>query len=188
MLQSWSEHRFRYRTAGIVFKQRTSDGFEIANGPPRPPKQLTEKQGFCPHAGAMRAFHMMPAACLALAATAAGGGVAHADSMTIHLSGYVPERCSGSLILSGEGSVVKSGAIQTECNTAYSVEMVYPAELGPISVLYKGRTYHGRDGQVLLSARSEPSVGQEPVRIVLASAQAAAAPAAFAVVLSAQGL
>ncbi|HVV34658.1 MAG TPA: hypothetical protein VHC73_15630 [Vitreimonas sp.] len=150
---------------------------------------IRKKQGLCGTLNAMqRVFRIVQNASLALAAAAGSSGVAHASTFDFHLSGYVPQRCTGALTLSSDMGAVKFGAIETNCNTAFSVEMMYPAELGPINVVYADRSVRGHDGQVLLSARSEPSIGQTPVRIELLSPQAQNEPAAFSVVLSAQGL
>ncbi|HRE42507.1 MAG TPA: hypothetical protein PKY87_00885 [Terricaulis sp.] len=128
-----------------------------------------------------------PAAALALGALTAGWSApAEANSFTVRISGYVPTRCSGSLVVTGGSDLVKLGAISTNCNTAFSMTMHYPAELGPMQVAYNGRICTGQNGEVRLTDRSPPSIGVAPVQISAQNGALNAAP--FYVVLAPQGL
>lgn len=131
--------------------------------------------------------NLAPSAALALAALAGGWSApADASTLTVRLSGHVPTRCSGSLVVTGGAGAVKIGAISTNCNTAFSMTMHYPAELGPLHVAYDGRICIGQNGQVKLTERSPPSIGSAPVEIIAQSGAFDGAP--FYVVLSPQGL
>ncbi|MCR6644429.1 MAG: hypothetical protein NVV62_07885 [Terricaulis sp.] len=134
-----------------------------------------------------KSFTNLAPAALVLATLAGGWSApAEASSFTVRVSGYVPTRCSGSLAVTGGSDLVKLGTITTNCNTAFSMTMHYPAELGPMQVAYDGRICTGQNGEVRLTDRSPPSIGAAPVRISAQNGALNGAP--FYVVLAPQGL
>jgi len=131
---------------------------------------------------------LTPSAAVALVAISCGWSApAEANSFSIRIGGYVPTQCSGSLSLTGGSGAVKTGAITTNCNTAFSMTMHYPAEFGAMQVAYQGRICAGENGEVKLSDRSPPSIGVSPVQITMSQTMPYTS-APISIVLSPQGL